>query len=218
MNREEQQKQWDRYKKSVKNNELIVEANAIRSKMAMVAMNYAGQHQIHLPYNSEWDAKLALLRKALNRSKRLIDAVASETLGIRFVGDDIDIMAPAGMSDDEIAEYQTLGWILIAVGIVVVASVIAHSLWVQKQNEELRVKFNNLLYVADNKFCANPESNICKNWINRKKQENFTARKGTIEMLEDGIVSIGQTIKKGAGIGLMIAIPLLAWAYFGKRR
>lgn len=224
MTRDEQQRRWDLYKESIRNNDLIVQANGIRERMCRVASAFANANGIIFPLDATIFEKLELSKKSVNRAKRLIDAVEKEVLGLRFTKDDIDIMAPPGMTDDEIAEYQNMGWILIVAGIVVVTGVIAHSLWVQSENDKLRDQMDNVLYAADGKFCKDPASDLCQKWLEKKKAEQFEPRKGTIAAIESGITNVAEKLKKGAKtitsglkIGLMVGIPLLLWSWFGKK-
>lgn len=189
-----------------------MEANSIRANMASSAIDYGNSVGMPIAHDPAWFDKLALIRKSANRNKRLIDAVNSERLGLRFNNGDMDIMAPASMTADEVAEYQALGWIIIVSGIVVLAGVVAYITWLQKENEDLKTKFNNLLFASDKTFCRDPNSSVCQKWVDRKARENFEAKKGTIEQLESGIKSVAQTAKKGLGIGIAIAIPLVLWS------
>lgn len=165
----------------------------------------------------QWWDKLSLSQKAVSRSKRLITAVEANILGLRFTKDDIDILAPPGMTDDEVAEYQSLGWFLLVAGIVVIYGVYKYTSWLLDENEDLATKLNNVLYAADSNFCADSKSAVCSLWLKKKQSQGFDKKKSAIEKLESGIKKIGEVAKTGIGVGLAIAIPLLAWSFFGRR-
>lgn len=218
MTRAEQQRRWDKFKHLRRNCELLVNANVLRASMARSAVEFGIQYKQPILVNPDLWQKLDLSIKSVNRSNRLITGVENEKLGVRFTKDDIDILAPKTMSEGEIEEYKQLGWIIIVVGVVVLAAGIAYTWWVTDENEKLKTEYNNILVASDQKFCADPNSAICKAWIERKNKENFAQKKSTIEKLESGITDFVDTAKKGVGAGLAVAIALIAFSWFGKKR
>jgi len=185
--------------------------------MGDVALKFAAENRVALPFSAEVRARQLEDRKYTARLRKLILGVESNRLGLRFQGGDIDVMAPSSWNQDQVAEYSQLGWILIVSGIVVVGAIVAHSLWLFAREKEIREKYNELLKTADQKFCADPKSPLCAKWLTKKKAENFEPRKSTIQILESGITEIASSTGSALKWGLIIAIPLIAWSWMGKR-
>lgn len=208
-----QKKLWRDYKRNVENIDLRCQANAVRVQMCYAALDFGNRNNLPIAFDTQAFDKHFMLVRAVNRAKRLIDAVESEKLGLRFTHGDIDIMAPPDMTADEIAEFQMMGFVLIAVGVVVIAGIIATQIIWNNESLKLTDEYNHLLEQSDNKYCADPASPTCAAWLNRKKAEGFKPKKNIIERLESGIKAVASSATSGLGIGIALAIPLAAYIF-----
>lgn len=208
-----QKRLWRDYKRNVENIDLRLQANAVRIQMCYAALDFGNRAGAPIAFDTQAFDKHFMLVKAVNRAKRLIDAVENEKLGLRFAHGDIDIMAPPDMTADQIAEYHLMGFVLIAVGVVVIAGIIATQIVWNNESLKQTDQFNRLLKTADNKYCADPASPTCAAWLNRKKAEGFKQKKNIIERIEGGIKGVVSSATSGLGIGIALAIPLAAYVF-----
>lgn len=204
-----QVEKWERFKLLADRLHLSMKAQNLLAQNVTVAVNFARLHGVETSYNFEkLEKKRYQLQKLSDRMQRLIIDVESEKLGLRFHDGDFDILAPAHTPKEELQSYREFGWILITIGAVIVIGTLAHALLVIDENEVLRRDYNKLLEETNEKFCENPESSLCKSWLNKKEQSGFYKRESTVEKIQTAVSEIGTKIKKGAGIGMAIAIPL----------
>lgn len=217
MNTASKDRLWRKFLHEANNVDLLTQANTIRAQMVLTALEFGVMVKQPLTVNPESLAKIDQLNKANNRNHRLISGVEIKKLGLRFSADDFDILASQGLSADEIAEYQALGWIPIAIGVVILSSALMYMGFLTQENENLKAEYNKLLNTADSKFCALPNSATCQAWNQTKQTENFEQKKTAIEKLESGVSDFVDTIKKGAGVGIAVAIALIAFSYLGKK-
>lgn len=219
MSPREQQRRWAYLKAAVRNAELIMEANGIRADMARTAIDFGKKYSVSLPHNPDIFQKQDILRKGINRIKKLIDAAESEKLGVRFTKQDIDIMALPEMTDDEIAEYHNLGFVFVLVGVAIIVGAVGYAYMVDGENKNLRTDFNQLLNTYDLHYCADPTSDMCKNYQDTKVDHNFVAKAGTIDQLEKGVKDLGKFIAENAGTGIAIAVAvgMIAYAWKGTK-
>lgn len=218
---------WTR-KANAKENKLFSKAKKLKSiltlKMDMtslqilnyeIALDFAKQNKIDLiqPTNEEYAAHIER-RKKLGYLTKWLEWVEEGKLAIRITGnDDFDILAPPDLTDDEIAAYKypTLsGWIgVAALGILIVAGLISVIYLMMNDNDVLSQKLQNLLDIADAKFCSDPNSAMCQAWL-QKKATDYDKRKGLIDQIKDAVSKAVAALGKATTSGVMIAIPILA--------
>lgn len=156
-------------------------------------------------------AKLQTIQKAIQAVERL-------ELGIQFKNGDIDIVAPTWYTKEQTQDY-TLGlWPLILAGlaIVLIVGLSARLITIEDDFYQTSKKLKTQTKKIDDELCKNPNDPLCQKWSAIKKETEYVKTEGTIDQITRGLSEFGKTVKKGAGIGLAIAIPLLAWSWFKK--
>lgn len=209
-------RQWESFKQVAKRADLEIRATSLEVQNLALAVQFAKSKNI--PINVDMPQIIAQTQDIAKINKRLKEAIIGvevEDLGLRFRSNDIDIMAPAGTSPDMVNKYQLAGWIVIAVGIVIGMSIIAYMAALRQQNDELHAKVSVLVDEVDAQLCADPGSDLCKEWTETKQRERFLERQNLIDSLTqdasglpDAVVKIG-----GALTGVLIPIAIIAIAY-----
>jgi hypothetical protein len=117
-------------------------------------------------------------------------------------GDDLDIVRPP---------EQTMGaiWIPIAIGAVVVAGIIARWAYLEKEVQDISDQYNGVLRRADMNLCADPNSQMCKDWESQKEAGGYHKN----ETLMDSVKTAVRRVGGGIGVGLSLLIPILALIY-----
>jgi hypothetical protein len=194
-------------------NALNLRSNALvsRSEILYDAYLILDLNDIAVPEIMQWINAVSDLQSRDIRIQRTIGDVELERLGLRESGDDIDIMAPPGTTDDELSQYRDLGWIPIAIGVVVVIGVLAMLYHEHQEANELRKKYKPLYDLANDKLRGDPQ------WEEKKRSVEFARRKSTWERLE----TAAKSLVGGAKIGIAIAIPiaiLVLWSWLKNDR
>lgn len=210
-------RQWESFKTVAKRADLEIRATGLEVQNLALAVQFAKSKNI--PINVDMPQIIAQTQDIAKINKRLKEAIIGvevEDLGLRFSNNDIDIMAPAGASPDMVNKYE-LGWIVIAVGIVIGMSIIAYMAALRQQNSELHAKVSVLVDETDTMLCADPNSDLCKEWTETKQRERFLERQNLIDSLTqdaaglpDAVVKIGGAL---TGVLIPIAIIAIAWAW-----
>lgn len=210
-------RQWESFKTVAKRADLEIRATGLEVQNLALAVQFAKSKNI--PINVDMPQIIAQTQDIAKINKRLKEAIIGvevEDLGLRFSNNDIDIMAPAGASPDMVNKYE-LGWIVIAVGIVIGMSIIAYMAALRQQNAELHAKVSVLVDETDTMLCADPNSDLCKEWTETKQRERFLERQNLIDSLTqdaaglpDAVVKIGGAL---TGVLIPIAIIAIAWAW-----
>jgi len=193
-------------------------ANVLRAENYKIVKSFAAAHGVTIGIMPDADQqRLVSVISEFNRIQRLISYVERLELGVRFENGEVSIVAPPSYTDDQIAALS--GWFIpIAIGIVLLAGLIGKLHGLEDENEEIAAKYKAVLTASEKRICSDPYSSECKAWKEEKEPIKYQQNTGLIDRISSGITEIGQTAKKGLGIGLAIAIPLLAWSYFGARR
>lgn len=200
---------WERFKQVAKRADLEIRANKLRAVNLALGVQFAKRKGI--PLNVDAAGLLEQVKRIDAKNERLknvIMAVELEELGLRFVNNDIDIMAHPGTSPDLVAKYQLSGWPIIVAGIVVVTVVIGWLAALRQQNAELESKLSASIDDVDALLCGDPGSDNCKEWNQIKAQNRYDERESMIAMLGQAAKNFPDTVKKIASIGLAIVIPL----------
>ena len=200
---------WNRFKQVAKRADLEIRANKLRAVNLALGVQFAKRNQIALPFDAVPLLEQMKRIDAKNeRLKRTIMAVELEELGLRFRNNDIDIMAHPGTSPDVVAKYQLSGWPIIIAGIVVVTVVIAWLAALRQQNAEIGPKLSGMVDDVDSLLCGDPADPKCVEWNKIKEQNKYHERENLIDSIEKAAKQFPDTVKKVAGIGLAVVIPL----------
>jgi len=151
------------------------------------------------------EQRFLTLYKEYSKIKAAMRDVEDMTAGLRPSNGDWDIVRP----DESLS-----GPLLIAAavaGVVLVSGMIARLIYLEVETQELSENFNEIMDKADAAMCiSGPDSEDCQFWKQTKKQEGYKKN----VTLADSVKSAVSTIGKGAEMGLLIAIPLVAYAFF----
>jgi hypothetical protein len=200
---------WERFKQVAKRADLEIRANKLRAVNLVLGVQFAARKQI--PLNFDVTGLLEQMKRVDAKNERLknvIMAVELEELGLRFVNNDIDIMAHPGTNPDVVAKYQLSGWPIIVAGIVVATVVIGWLAALRQQNAELESKLSASIDDVDALLCGDPGSDTCKEWNQIKAQNKYDERENMIDTLGKAAENFPDTVKKIASIGLTVIIPL----------
>lgn len=220
LSRREMERRWSLFKTAVKNSELIVEANGVRLDLLKSGIDFGKSIGSPVPHKKDWWEYVDASRVAVDRFNRLIKLVDIDELALQFTAKDIDIMAPPGTTDDELVQYQQLGFILAAtIGyIIVVSAVYATTTYLIEENEKLAEQVNNQIYLNETAFGNHKDPQVKQQWQTLKKTKNFQPKKSVIQSLTDGIQDLGDFVKEKTGAGLGIAVPIIALVLLWKFR
>lgn len=182
---------------------------------------YAQAHQITLNEPELPDLEKRML-EALTETEKLKDImceVSQLELGVRVSssGNDLDVIDP---KSPDVQIDGALGWVLPAVlGAVIVIGIIARWAYLEQEENEIIARYNGILKRSDMALCGvDPNSKQCQDWENAKQTGGYYKRETIIESVKSAVSTVGKVTSKGLGIGLSLAIPLLAWIYAPRRR
>jgi hypothetical protein len=201
---------WDQWCDSVKKYDRAVLANELRAANLDLSYRFARENSIPLAWLSTVDVhNLETHRRNADRFKDIVNHVHSRRFGLRFRGTgDFDVLALAGTKAEAIQQYrpETLGaaFIPILIGVLVVAAAVALIRYLQGENEVLGQKLDRAVRDADSKFCKDPNSPICKTWLERKKIEGYDKRQSAIDSLIETVKSGAAGLAKAVAIGIGI--------------
>lgn len=151
--------------------------------------------------------------KAGKTAFRTITHVNSRRLGVRTSanGADIDLMAPAGTTGDEI-QGMFGGVLIIAIGVVVVVGIVASAIVALNEAVKINARARALVTEADRLLSSDPIRR--QEWAEIKDRENWRAEEGIIERLS----RTGESFfgKIGIGIAAGIALFLALKGYHGQ--
>ena len=146
--------------------------------------------------------------------KTVIFAINTNELGLRFRGNELDVMAPAGTTDDQITPYHlSAALLVIVIGVVVATSIIAYMAALRQQNYELHRKVSTLVDVGDSMLCADSSSPQCEEWKQEKEREGWNRRENVIDQTKQQLAGLPDKVKtlaQGLGIGFAVAAVAVA--------
>jgi len=180
---------------------------------ATAAYQVAAKHAIAIPWNKGSELRLIEAKKFFLRTQELIRAVEDHQLGIAIANDDIDIIKPP------IEGAPLSGWfipVLIAAGVIMLAGAIATTIAQTKNLEDCEAAFKGVTKFADQRFCADQSSAVCKDWTQTKARDQYKSNETIIDRLSREITQTGSKISSGLAIGLVIAIPLILFSWLGR--
>lgn len=155
-------------------------------------------------------ARLYALIEGFEKVKEAVRRIEDREWGARWNGEDFDAVDPAGSS--------TLGGlfipVLIGVGVVALGGIIARLAYLEKETADLVPKYNAIIDRTDKAFCADPTSQTCQDWQQEKIDSGYEKNKSFADSVKGAISTVGS----GLGKGLLIALPLVAFAIFWRGR
>jgi hypothetical protein len=214
-----EQKKWDDFVTRAEKVKRLTFANVLRAENAKIISAFAARRGLTLPTVSPVDQKrLVAVVAEFARIQRGIQAVERLELCVKFQNGEIDIMAPPWYTKEQIASYNLSGWFVpIIIGIAALAGLIGRLYDIEQENTELAAKYDAVLKASEKRICDNPNSAECQEWQKEKEPTGYVKNVGVIDQIAGSISDFGKTAKKGIGIGLAIAVPLLAWSYLRQK-
>lgn len=166
------------------------------------------------------DSKTVLnsIYKELAKIQRAIQAAERLEVGVRFANGDIDIVAPAWYTKEQIQDLN-LGWVIpVIIGVALIIGLAARVITLEWQLDETVQKKNAQLDAANKIICSDPKDPRCAAWEVEKEKSGFQKTESTIQQIKNGLKTFGKVATTGAGIGLAVGIPLLLWSFFKKAK
>lgn len=214
-----EQKKWDAVIVKFDKAKRWMIANYLLKINLGILQEFCASNNLQIPQMSSDNAILFTKRAAeFGKIEKAIQAVERLELGISFQNGDINIVAPSWYTKEQIQDYQLGIWPIILAGLAIVLIVgLSAQLIVIDQDFEKCAKDNKkLISEADKALCADPNNPLCKKWKETKKETEFEKTESTFDQIKKGLSEFGKVATKGVGIGLAIAIPLIAWSFFKK--
>jgi hypothetical protein len=205
---------WDKAQKLAKRVNLTSYILKNQYRNIILTHKFATKQKITLnePDLPEIEERMLIAFEEIESLKNIMCEVNQLELGVRMnaAGTDLDIVEPT---------EKTLGWVLPAVlGAVVIVGIIARWAHLEKEVSEVTAKYNGILRRSDLALCENPDSEQCKKWETAKQTGAYYKRETIIESVKSAVATAGTVAKKGLGVGLALAIPLLIWMYMPRRK
>lgn len=206
---------WDRAEQIMKR--CVMRGYATRLKHAQIlsAAKHAAKYgvTINIPEMADLENRMNMALSQLESLRRLHCDVNGLQLGVQLSADgkDLDIVSPAPMSMGAI-------WIPIAIGAVVLVGIIARWVHLESEVQDISNKYNGVISRADMALCDDPNSAMCQDWNNSKQVGDYYKRQTLLDKVESAVTSVGKAAKSGLGWGLMLAIPMLIFLYFPRRK
>lgn len=150
-------------------------------------------------------------KNEIDKLTNLIHDAEMGYYGIRYKNGDFDIVTK---SNETVSGLGFPAIIVAAVGVVSFVAILARWTYLELKTEEINNKFNEIIEHADSELCSDPNSEICKNWKNRKQQKDYKKEETLSQTIQHSLKTAG----KGLSMGLLIAIPLIAYSFFGSRK
>jgi hypothetical protein len=166
---------------------------------AGIMWQWCQQNNVRMQKPDLLESKTLALKSKVDELKQLVRKVEDRQLGLQFRGGDIDIVEPQ-------SDFSGIV-VLIVVGAIVYAALVAAVVKYHKESEKLRTDYNNLLNGTE-QFIKTQAPEKLHAWKTHKQQSGFSDRQSIIQQ-------IGSSMKTGAkwGIGLAVAIALMGLAW-----
>lgn len=132
-------------------------------------------------------------------------------IGVVYRNGDFDVVTST--SNKSVSGFGFPPLLVAAIGIVSVVALFARWAYVEHKLEDTTEKLNKIIKDADSELCANPNSDMCKKWKDRKIQKDYKKEETISETIQKSIGIAG----KGIGIGIAIAIPIFAY-FLGRKQ
>ena len=218
---------WNKFRRNVQISVNLQALNQLFIKRLNIAYSFAQIWGVSIPqsYVDEYQA----FKKAANENRinsqflaKLSAWVETGELGLKFFGNDFDIVAPPGLNEDELTYYRTGGfgafpWIAIAIAALIFGSAVGASVHLWKENRKLTKRLKIVLDHADKELCKDKNSNQCKAWEDRKKEADWVENESLSDSIKKNLAKLGEKIGTGLQYGAMIALPLIVLYLIAKR-
>ena len=205
---------WRKFERTFDRLTLLYIRARIKQSNADVAVRVGNKHGMILPYPVDVDAKIDRIGDFITRTRKAIRGVEDHKYGIRVVDGDIDILEP---EDEEGELGAVLLAIALATGAVIVVGAIAHTIRVSLEAEESEEAYEQVVTYADQKFCARPGP-ACTDWNKVKESVEYKRNESYIDGIATKLGQVGGKAMNVLGWGLVIAVPVLLYSWFGRRR
>lgn len=208
-----EQAQWDRFEHKSKLLLLEIELFEHLRNQCDIARDFAELNGLVFPAMAESIEDAQHFRWIQKKLNRILTGVNSDEIGLTFPNgptSDFDIVGDPNMNEDELAYYQLSGIVLIVAGVVIVSSAIAWAMWERSRAKKAIERDESTKSLAEAKFCADPNSDICSRWLSYKIERGYDQEQTFADDLYDRIQELGESIPGGVSSGLSYAIPLIA--------
>lgn len=194
-------------------------ANSARALNAEIIRKYGVQYMIvdlpQLPSNLT--QRLQATAIEWKKIRRAMSYVESYDLGVQFQAGDINILAPASYTKEQIQALNLSGWFIpIAVGAVIFAGIIARLVYLEDENDELEAQLNTTIAASEKRICQNPNSAECKNWKVETEKTDYSKNVSLIDEIKNSLSAVGESAKSGIGWGAMIIVIAIGFSIFFK--
>lgn len=162
--------------------------------------SFAKENDVTVPeFDPSLETRYYDVRQSFETSKKAIRLVEDHQFGIKTNGSDIDIIEPP--------QTTFSGFIIpVAIGIVVLATAIGTAIWQSKIATDIANEYRKLLFDTNQIFCANPNSQLCKNWIQYKKVKKYDQNTKIADSLGETLKKGVKTVAGGLATGLLVAV------------
>jgi hypothetical protein len=180
-----------------------------------IASKYAQLADIKIPSVDKVRSRIDNVYKHCRKLNALIGGVRNGDLALKFgagKNGDFGIVGPASMNDDERMQYEMGAIISVVVGVIGVFTLVSSVIWtvdnLRIENREIRERLEATRSVANDKFCENPNSDVCKRWIDFRNNQGYQKHETAITKLGASISSSLQKAKDVVFSGVSWAVPI----------
>jgi hypothetical protein len=211
---EAQLAKWDNIVATARAINLRVKAAAIGARNIAAIVQIGRRHGIELGDSVAYLSTVQQLQAKDDKYQRIINAVLTEELGIRFRGGEIDIMAPADSTDDELIQYQGLGIAGIVIGIVIVFGAVAFGAHFFMESTKIAKRNKLLVKQSKRQLCADPDSDECEELETFLASDEYQDTQSLYDSAMEAADDAGELIRGGLHWGVALAIPVALWMIF----
>ena len=198
-----QQARWKKLARLADNIHTTLDLLALYGENETRAYLYWSPRAPDMPDPRPLSQQVANLQVGFRQIRDAMAKVDDGIFGVEFRADgDLNIVDPR--------PENMGGWIVVAVGVVVIAG-LAYALYERdKTARKVTRNFNAMSRATDRMFCKESSPQTCSEWKRWKKVEGYQEQK---DWLDDALKKIGVGGSAGLRYGLMIAIPLAVFFF-----
>ena len=183
-------------------------------KQCAICAAFGNQNNIALPSVDAENKILEKLERDVVKLARIRQGIQFEAIGLSFPqgasSGDFDMVADPTANEDELAYYQMSGVVFVVVGLVIIGSAITWAIWERGQTRKVIDRHEAVKSVAQAKFCADPNSDICARWLSFRQAQGYNDEQTFVDDLYDRVVELQDAIPGAVSTGVSWAIPLIA--------
>lgn len=206
---------WDRAQRAKRRALLWGYAVRLQYEQIIIAHKFAADRDVTLKSNDMPSFEQAMRSALLEIESLRMDMcdVEAAKLGVApsAGGGDLDIIRPTAPDLGAI-------WIPIAIGVVVVAGIVARWAFLETEVQRISDHYNGVLRRADQALCKDPSSQMCHDWKDTKQKGAYAKNQSLLDSVKSAVGKVGGGLKTGLGAGLMLAIPLALMYLLPKRK